>query len=196
MILKIRAYLLFQIYFFGFISLCKSQTINLITKCSLPFILTEASGLEVTNRNSFWSHNDSGGNNELYNFDSTSALRKTLAISNSANTDWEDSARDSAGNIFIGDFGNNDNDRKNLKIYKIPNPSSIGGNSVSAEVIKFIYPDQTAFPPSKPFRNFDVEAMLFFAIHFIYFRKTGLHHSLATPNCINFPLLLELMLQN
>jgi hypothetical protein len=34
------------------------------------------------------------------------------------NIDWEDT-KDKNGNLYVGDFGNNDNERKDLCIYKI-----------------------------------------------------------------------------
>lgn len=46
-------------------------------------------------------------------------LVRTITIEGVENNDWEDIAKDKNGFTYIGDFGNNDNDRKNLAIYKV-----------------------------------------------------------------------------
>jgi hypothetical protein len=116
--------------------------------------INENSGLaKVFEQSTFWTINDSGGKNELYEVDSTGKLISTLNIPNSQNTDWEDLAQDNKGNVYIGDFGNNFNNRKDLAIYKI-NPKQPD----STEKITFNYADQTAFPPQKEEMNFDCEA--------------------------------------
>lgn len=87
---------------------------------SLPPQAKEASGLEITNSKSLWTHND-GGVPALFEFDTLGNLVKTLHL-NHINAGWEDMTQDDAGNFYIGAFGNNKNNRKNLKIYKIANP--------------------------------------------------------------------------
>ena len=148
-----------------------AQTINVIEKAKLPSILTESSGIEITDRNHIWSHNDSGGNHELYEFDSTGILLRTLNIQNSTNHDWEELAQDSAGNIYIGDFGNNNNDRNNLAIYKISNPDLVAGTSIASQKIKFTYPDQVDFPPGDSLKNFDMEAFFWYNHSLYLFSK-------------------------
>ncbi|NNE01813.1 MAG: hypothetical protein HKN52_01505, partial [Eudoraea sp.] len=76
--------------------------------------------------------------------------------------DWEDLAKDDKGNLYIGDFGNNNNDRTDLVIYKIPNPQTMPGDSIVAEKIKFNYPEQKAFPPIAAKRQFDTEALFYY----------------------------------
>ncbi len=126
----------------------------------LPKILNESSGLEVAGLGEFWSFNDSKGKVELYRFNTLGQLMQTLEISNASNTDWEDICQDKEGFIYIGDFGNNDNDRKDLTIYKIHWPGSAGSTQeVKASSIHFSFPEQSDFPPEKDQRFFDVEAM-------------------------------------
>ena len=163
---------LFLILPFYFISsqLYSQISITPAIKCPLPAVINESSGIEITGINKIWSHNDSGGNPELYEMDTTGALLKTLIIQNATNVDWEELAQDSSGNFYIGDFGNNNNDRQNLKIYKIINPDSISGTT-TAEVINFSYPDQSAFPPPDPEKNFDMEAMIAFNHSLYLFSK-------------------------
>lgn len=169
-----RAYIFIKILVACILLCCGigyGQTLPLSIKASLPTILTESSGLAATNKNSIWSHNDNSGNTELYNFDSTGALLRTLKILNATNVDWEDLAKDTAGNFFIGDIGNNANTRQDLKIYKIPNPSLIIPDSVAAQVINYSYPDQFAFPPPDSMKNFDSEAMVAFNDSLYIFSK-------------------------
>ncbi len=127
---------------------------------ALPAVLTESSGLEMTGDDLFWSFNDKNGQAELYGFSASGELKTTLAIPNASNKDWEDMAQDEPGNLYVGDFGNNENDRQNLKIYKLPPPETGQSNiSGTAEKIEFSYPDQTAFPPPESGWHFDTEAM-------------------------------------
>jgi hypothetical protein len=133
--------------------------------------LAETSGLETTGPNQFWTHNDSGGQAAVYAFDSLGKITRTIAVANAGKIDWEDITKDADGNVYLGDFGNNGNDRKSLYVYKIPPPVSIPGNSVAAGVIQFTYPDQKAYPPADNQKNFDMEAMIFFNDSLYLFSK-------------------------
>ncbi len=127
---------------------------------ALPTVLTESSGLEMTADGTFWSHNDHNGKAELYGLDAKGELKITLKIKNATNSDWEDLAIDDAGNLLIGDFGNNNNDRRDLKIYKIaPPPIGPLTAEIVAEKIEFGFPEQTKFPPAQQDWHFDTEAM-------------------------------------
>jgi hypothetical protein len=152
-----------------FVGLCSLSTahelsaqsvMNISVVTVLPPAINESSGLQRTGANCFWSHNDSGGQPELYNFDTTGTLVRTLLVSNATNIDWEELTTDTAGNLYIGDFGNNNCDRQDLVIYKINNPDIVPGNSITAEAIYYSYPDQYAFPPHPSKRNFDMESMI------------------------------------
>ncbi len=87
-------------------------------------------------------------------------MLRTLLVSNATNVDWEEITTDTAGNLYIGDFGNNNCNRQDLVIYKICNPDTVTSSSVTAEEIHFTYQDQYAFPPHPSLRNFDMEAMI------------------------------------
>ncbi len=93
---------------------------KLTEKFSFPKNLKEVSGIYYSNNSqSIWAIEDSGNENEIYALDSTGNILKTIQITDIENIDWEDITQDKTGNIYIGDFGNNDNDRKNLAIYQI-----------------------------------------------------------------------------
>jgi len=144
---------------FSFISLnLFAQDLRFREVCKLPAKLNESSGIEINNKNELWSFNDSGGDPELYCFDTAGVLKRTIVIKNAVNIDWEEMTQDDNGNFYLCDFGNNNNERKDLKIYKIPNPSNLFNDTVDAEIIKFTYPDQKEFPPSNEKKNYDMEA--------------------------------------
>jgi hypothetical protein len=93
-----------------------SVTVGL--KHTLPAILKESSGLCYTN-GKLWTFGDSGNPNEIFSIDSsTGAILQTVVVDNFPNTDWEDITADSSY-IYMGDFGNNDGDRRHLKIMRI-----------------------------------------------------------------------------
>ncbi len=137
-----------------------AQTLVLNPLGTLPALISETSGLETAAGGAFWTHNDSGGEPALYRINSIGSITRTLHVSNADNVDWEDLARDAAGNLYIGDFGNNSNNRTDLRIYKIPDPDTWATDTVAAEIIEYAYPDQDAFPPPPAKLNFDMEAMV------------------------------------
>jgi len=139
------------------VALLYAQDVTLVELADIPSCLEETSGIEVNNPNRIWSHNDSGGDIAIYGFNVDGVLFETVWIADATNTDWEDLAQDADGNIYIGDFGNNGNNRTNLKIYRIINPDSTVTDTVNAGTIEFSYPDQTEFPPPDSRKNFDCE---------------------------------------
>ncbi|MDG5799219.1 SdiA-regulated domain-containing protein [Marinilabiliaceae bacterium ANBcel2] len=136
------------------------ESIIPVTKGELPSVIPESSGLIVTQSGNIWTHNDSGNSNELFQIDSNGNLLRTLIVSNVRNIDWEDLAADRDGNIYICDTGNNDNDRRDLAIYRIPDPDTVEGDEITALVINISYEDQKEFPPLKERRNFCVEGVV------------------------------------
>lgn len=127
----------------------------------LPAQVDESSGLISGPGGINWSHNDGYGDNHLYGFNSFGVLSRTITVTNAVNTDWEDITHDAGFNhLFIGDFGNNANDRTNLKIFRVPFPTATSSASVTASVINFSYPDQQQFPSG--WMNFDAEAFFHF----------------------------------
>ena len=78
------------------------------------------------------------------------------------NEDWEDLTYDAKGNVYVGDIGNNANKRKNLVIYKIPNPTKVHGDKIEANAIRFHYPEQKEFPPKASNFKYNAEALFYF----------------------------------
>lgn len=147
--------------------------------CPIPTVLNENSGMVVSSPNRIWFHNDGGDSAKLYLMDTLGVVLRTVLIQNVRNIDWEDITTDHKGNVFIGDFGNNNNRRKNLKVYKIPHPDLINGTSVNAEIINFSYPEQTAFPPPIDQHKFDAEAFVYYQDSLYIFTKDRTNPHLA-----------------
>lgn len=138
---------------------------------SLPGSLKENSGIEITAKSKLiWTLQDSGNPAEIYGIDANGKIAQTIQITNAKNNDWEDLTSDEAGNLYIGDFGNNDNERKNLAIYKI-DASALNKKQAASSKISFYYPEQTEFPPKKSKMIFDVEAFFFYKDNFYLFTK-------------------------
>ncbi|MEP7196630.1 MAG: SdiA-regulated domain-containing protein [Saprospiraceae bacterium] len=136
---------------------------NLVIKelCSLDKNLSESSGICTINGGmTFWTMNDSDGKPFLYEIDTNCNIVKSIKVSNAENKDWEEITTDDKGNIYIGDFGNNENSRKDLKIYRIRKEDLLNSNEPSAEIINFNYKNQVEFPPNDAFKNYDMEAMV------------------------------------
>lgn len=84
------------------------------------------------------------------------------------NRDWEDLAHDPAGNLYIGDFGNNRNARRDLRIYRYDPATQ------QLDSILFHYPDQREFAPADESRwNYNCEAMVFFRDSLHLFSKNS-----------------------
>lgn len=149
----------------------------------LASALNETSGL-LNHNGEIWTHNDSGGEAELYEINtSTGDIIRTIKISNAENEDWEDISWDDTY-IYIGDFGNNDGSRTDLKIYKVLRADIDNYDEVSAEIINFHYSDQTSFEPNYHNTNFDCEAMIHFDENLYLFTKNWLD---AETNCYVLP---------
>jgi hypothetical protein len=137
---------------------------------SLSSTLEETSGL-IRLGNKLITHNDSGGEPELYEFDQGGNVTRTVYVQNATNKDWEDLAVDS-NFIYIADFGNNNGKRTDLKVYKIAVSSYLNtiNDTVSADIINFAYADQTDFS-SNSNTNFDAEGLIAFQDSLYIFTK-------------------------
>ncbi len=125
--------------------------------CTLANI-PESSGLLIDAQHRIWTLEDSGNPEKITMIDSLGNIQNTLKITNGTNVDWEDMTRDET-HTFIGDFGNNKSDRKDLVIYKIPNVDLQLGSKAKAELIHFQYEDQSDFNPPLGKWTYDCEAM-------------------------------------
>ncbi len=120
--------------------------------------ITQASGLALDqNGVSYWTHNDQGNPlTDVYKIltatgEQTITIQKTVEVLNTVNLDWEDMAKDDAGNIYLCQVGKNCNANSDplecptryvFKVYKLPlaslnHPDSV---SVTPETFYFKYP--------------------------------------------------------
>lgn len=125
---------------------------------NLPSDVSETSGLWMYN-GLLWTHNDSGNEPLIYGLDpSNGSVQRTVRILSASMNDWEDMTAD-ATHLYIGDFGNNNGNRTDLRIYKIP-LDALSGDSATAETIEFSYEDQTDFSNKPQNNNYDAEALI------------------------------------
>lgn len=122
--------------------------------------LGELSGLVTSQRypGLLWGHNDSGDESRIFALRPDGTVVAEVEIAGAANKDWEDIAR-TGETLYLSDLGNNDNNRKNLCVYKVAEPDTKRKKSPRALKIPVIYPDQSEFPPKKTEWRFDCEAV-------------------------------------
>ena len=133
---------------------------QLIYVADLPGNLEENSGMVTLKDSTVWIIEDNGNKDDIYKVDFNGNILKSFEVKNAKNKDWEDLAKDSNNNVYIADIGNNNNVRKDLVVYKVPNPETEPGDKIDAEKIEFYYPEQKEFPPEKSQRLYDAEALL------------------------------------
>ena len=104
--------------------------------------------------------NDSGNRPIIYGVDTKGKIIREVIVK-AKNNDWEDITSDKEGNLYIADFGNNNNKRRDLKILKIKHQDLLNNDEVEVAKIKFSYPNQKKFPTKKENRFFDAESLLY-----------------------------------
>jgi hypothetical protein len=102
--------------------------------------ILEASGVAV-GKNVIWTHNDSGDIARFFALDRHCHTLATYDVTNETATDWEDMAR-GAGALWLGDIGDNNGNRKEVEIVKVPEPTvTRGEHRVKATVLHLHYAD-------------------------------------------------------
>ncbi|PKV66622.1 hypothetical protein [Pontibacter ramchanderi] len=128
--------------------------------------IRESSGLAHATDSTFWTHPDGGQPAELYLFNLKGELLQTVPLP-IPNRDWEELAQDNQGNLYIGDFGNNANTRRDLRVLKVQEE----GRTVQ-DTIRFLFADQQEFPPPASAKHFDLEAFFYRADSLHLFTKS------------------------
>ena len=146
-----------------------AQTTRLVA--SFDDELEENSGMAYYGDGILYLANDGGNPARIFRYDTVTKSYTTFEVTNASNEDWEDLTTDKFDNLYIGDFGNNDNDRKDLRILKTRNPETLSSNNIAVEIIAFTYENQYAFPPAESELNFDCEAMIWHADSLYIFTK-------------------------
>lgn len=170
-----------------FTSLISCNSGNLKIIADLPEILKEASGNEITTISDLiWVINDSGNSPKLYGINEKGLILKELKIK-AKNNDWEDITSDKEGNLYIGDFGNNNNKRKNLAVLKVTKNSMNTSDEIDVERISFKYPNQQKFPPKKEGMYFDCEAFFHYRDSLFLFTKSHVKNDFGKTNLYKIP---------
>ena len=122
-----------------------------IEEITVPKKIKETSGLEYIGNN-FITHNDSGDDPKLYEFNYKGELLKFTRFYSIINRDWEDITFDGE-KYYIADVGNNYATRKNLTIYILDKKLNI------LDSTKIKYKKQKSFNYLK-LNRFDSEAII------------------------------------
>jgi hypothetical protein len=88
----------------------------------------------------------------VYALDEQGRSRGTFRVSDAENEDWEalqvGPGKDGGTALYIGDIGDNDEKRKEIQIYRVPEPEvgpaggrAPSGRTADAETFKLTYPD-------------------------------------------------------
>ena len=156
---------IFKIIFFLFTSnIIFSQLV--VEDINLSKKLDETSGLEIINKQ-LVTINDSGNNPVLFYINESGNILDERKLNCCKNNDWESLAADS-DYVYIADFGNNYDTRKNLSIIKIPIDKSSNENP---EIINFLYPEQKKFKRIYRRSEYDAEALISFGDILLIFTK-------------------------
>ena len=129
----------------------------------------ECSGIVKSRQwvDTYWTINDSGDEPRVYALSGKGTqYRKSrtdtdagVLLGGAINVDWEDITVDDAGNLIVCDVGNNRNDRRDLTLYYIPEPSPVASRGIPSFKRVIRYPDQTRFPAAEQEFNFDCEGV-------------------------------------
>lgn len=151
---------------------CQGDSSKLRVLFSLPKKLKEVSGITITSQSDLiWVVEDSGNENVIYGLTFNGKIAQSIVLKDAVNNDWEEITRDNEGNLYVGDFGNNDNIRQDLAIYKVAKDSLALPTAAISNKISFYYPEQTEFPPKKTKKFFDCEAFFEMNGYFYLFTK-------------------------
>lgn len=149
--------------FFSFLFSFSQKTEKLVLRkykiATLSDSLKETSGLTFL-KDKLYTLNDGGNTNEIFEIDKNSGKILSKLKINFPNKDWEAITSDGE-NFYIGDFGNNAGNRRDLAICKTDFQGIYSKNS-------FNYSAQNDFSTRYLSHNYDAEAMIFLneKIHF------------------------------
>src|SRR5690349_7814313 len=93
----------------------------------------------------FFTHNDSGDVARFFRFQRNGKVDGEYALKGAEAIDWEDMARatvDGKSYLYFGDVGDNAEDRKNITVYRVEEPTTSGKQSIDKfETYTLTYPD-------------------------------------------------------
>lgn len=111
--------------------------------------LRESSGVAVSRSQPgvLWTHDDSGNPAELFATDTAGRPLGWWSVLGATNADWEDIALGpcpSGACLYIGETGDNREDRPGVRLYRVPEPrvGDSTGSTAPAEALAVRYPDR------------------------------------------------------
>ena len=147
----ILAFLFFS-FLFSFSQKTEKLALRKYKIATLSDSLKETSGLTFL-KDKLYTLNDGGNTNEIFEIDKNLGKILSKLKINFPNKDWEAITSDGE-NFYIGDFGNNAGNRKDLAVYKVDFQGNYSKNS-------FNYSAQDDFSTRYLSHNYDAEAMIF-----------------------------------
>jgi hypothetical protein len=118
---------------------------------TVPAVLRELSGLAASRLHPglLYTHNDSGDSARFFALDETATLRAEVDLSDATATDWEAISVGSCPSgtcVYVGDTGDNDLNRDEYVIYRVPEPATLPSDGSKITVttydrLPFVYPD-------------------------------------------------------
>jgi hypothetical protein len=101
----------------------------------------------------YWTLNDSGNDPLLFAFDLSGQVLAELRVANADNEDWEAMqvvpGRDGQPIVYVGDIGDNRDDRGDVTLYRVPEPEFTPtpgkmavGRTAPAEAFRLSFPDK------------------------------------------------------
>jgi hypothetical protein len=106
---------------------------------------TELSGLVVSAAQPgvLWAHNDSGDRPRLFALRTDGSLIASLDVPDAEAVDWEDLAVGPAGDLLVGDLGDNEARRDHVDVYRLPEPRVAERPAATAPAarLRLTYPD-------------------------------------------------------
>lgn len=154
-IYKLTAFVPSRITFLTFVLICLGQC-AIAQNTGAKIIsaeLSELSGLFISKDNLFFVHNDSGDTSRFFAIDAKGNLVSTLYFKGDASnkhygvTDCEDIAGGpgpvkNKTYIYLGDIGDNGNNRPYVTVYRFPEPSKSSGKmQIASEAVQLKYPN-------------------------------------------------------
>lgn len=147
----ILAFLFFS-FLFSFSQKTEKLALRKYKIATLLDSLKETSGLTFL-KDKLYTLNDGGNTNEIFEIDKNSGEILSKLKTDFPNKDWEAITSDGE-NFYIGDFGNNAGNRRDLAVYKTDFQGIYSKNS-------FNYSAQDDFSTRYLSHNYDTEAMIF-----------------------------------
>ncbi len=121
----------------------------------VPLVLAEMSGLAASTRHPgvLWTHNDSGNAFQVFAINELGAVLATLTLTGVDATalgrlDLEDIAvgpcapGDGRSCLYVADIGDNFERRKQVRLFRFPEPEQVADAPVTVEMLPFTYPDR------------------------------------------------------